>query len=218
MVSRAYPAGNAPPEVQSALAQAWDLAARAQPPRGRGREPHAQARGARAPRPRAARRDRPQGRGARARGVARAARGRGRAARTCEKVRGELAAAEKVARPGARRLADGARPRQGTLARSIFERAGAAAAHGRGQARAARPHESRRPPARTHTRATCAARSKSSAPSSRATPRRSRRTSPRAARRSPRARARASPSRRRSARCRTLLLGHLAASPSAATS
>ena len=29
MVSRAYPSGNAPPEVQTALAQAWDLAARA---------------------------------------------------------------------------------------------------------------------------------------------------------------------------------------------
>jgi len=29
MVSRAYPAGNPPPEVQSATAQAWDLAARA---------------------------------------------------------------------------------------------------------------------------------------------------------------------------------------------
>jgi serine/threonine-protein kinase len=29
MVSRAYPAGNAPPEVQSAVAQAWDLASRA---------------------------------------------------------------------------------------------------------------------------------------------------------------------------------------------
>jgi serine/threonine-protein kinase len=29
MVSRAYPAGNAPPEIQSAVAQAWDLASRA---------------------------------------------------------------------------------------------------------------------------------------------------------------------------------------------
>ena len=29
MVSRAYPAGNAPPEVQSAVSQAWDLASRA---------------------------------------------------------------------------------------------------------------------------------------------------------------------------------------------
>ena len=42
-----------------------------EPPRGRGGEPHAQARGPRAPRPGAPRGDRAQGRGARARGVAR---------------------------------------------------------------------------------------------------------------------------------------------------
>ena len=81
MVSRAYPAANAPPDVQSATRASLGPRRARDAPRGRGGQPHPQARGARAPRPGPARRDWSQGRGARARGVARPARSSSRAGR-----------------------------------------------------------------------------------------------------------------------------------------
>ena len=153
-----------------------------QPPRGRGREPHAQARGARAPRPRAARRDRPQGRGARARRVAHAARGRRRRRGRARRSARELSAAEKVARD-ARQLADAAL-RQGTLAPRDLRARRRRRGDRRGQARAARPlRGARRPPARRRAR-DLRRQIEELRASSRATPRRSRRISRRAARRS----------------------------------
>ena len=98
-------------------------------PRGRGREPHAQARVARATRSRAPRRDRPQGRGARARRVARAARRRRRAARGGEAPRAR-SRSPSATRRTAKAQADQAAQQGGNGAtlRAIFERAGAAAA------------------------------------------------------------------------------------------
>ncbi|HVY44708.1 MAG TPA: protein kinase [Minicystis sp.] len=125
MVSRAYPSGNAAPEVMNALAQAWDLAARANRLEGEvasyTRKLEALERRGRALRAEIGRK------------VEELAHEESRVMREAqadgedvEKVRGELAGAEKVAL-AARQLADAAL-RQGTMDASIFERAGAAAA------------------------------------------------------------------------------------------
>jgi serine/threonine-protein kinase len=125
MVSRAYPSGNAAPDVMNALAQAWDLAARANRLEGEvashTRKLEALERRGRALRAEIGRK------------VEELAHEESRVMREatadgddCEKVRGELALAEKVAQTS-RALADAA-IRQGTLEPSIFERAGAAAA------------------------------------------------------------------------------------------
>ena len=203
MVSRAYPQGNAPPDVQSATAQAWDLAVARDAARGRGGQPHAQARGARAARAGAARGDRPQGRGAGARGVARASRAVGRAGggrRACAEL-SQQAEKRRGAGQGRRptRRAGAARRRRAP----VFERAGAAPALVDAQARAARASTSRRPPRRTRRPATCAARIEElRAQLARYAEALEEDLVAAAARRWPRGRARGSRSRRRSARSR----------------
>ncbi len=125
MVSRAYPAGNATPEVTNALAQAWDLAARANRLEGEvasyTRKLEAQERRGRALRAEIGRK------------VEELAHEESRVLREAavdgedvEKVRTELLQAERAA-VAARQIADNAL-RQGAYDPSIFERAGAAAA------------------------------------------------------------------------------------------
>ena len=125
MVSRAYPAGNATPEVSNALAQAWDLAARANRLEGEvasyTRKLEAQERRGRALRAEIGRK------------VEELAHEESRVLREAavdgedvEKVRTELLQAERAA-VAARQIADNAL-RQGAYDPSIFERAGAAAA------------------------------------------------------------------------------------------
>ncbi|MFO0591760.1 MAG: protein kinase [Polyangiaceae bacterium] len=125
MVSRAYPAGNATPEVTNALAQAWDLAARANRLEGEvasyTRKLEAQERRGRALRAEIGRK------------VEELAHEESRVLREAavdgedvEKVRAELLQAERAA-VAARQIADNAL-RQGAYDPSIFERAGAAAA------------------------------------------------------------------------------------------
>jgi eukaryotic-like serine/threonine-protein kinase len=125
MVSRAYPSGNAPAEVMNGLAQSWDLAARANRLEGEvasfTRKLEALERRGRALRAEIGRK------------VEELAHEESRVMREAtadgedvEKVRAELASAEKVVL-AARQLADAA-VRQGTHDPSIYERAGAAAA------------------------------------------------------------------------------------------
>jgi len=125
MVSRAYPSGNAPPEVMNGLAQTWDLASRANRLEGEvasyTRKLEALERRGRALRAEIGRK------------VEELAHEESRVMREAtadgedvEKVRIELANAEKVAAT-ARQLADAAM-RQNNHEPSIYERAGAAGA------------------------------------------------------------------------------------------
>ncbi len=125
MVSRAYPAANGTPEVMNALMQAWDLAARANRLEGEvasyTRKLEAQERRGRALRAEIGRK------------VEELAHEESRVLREAavdgedvEKVRSELALAERAA-IAARQIADNAL-RQGAYDPGIFERAGAAAA------------------------------------------------------------------------------------------
>jgi len=125
MVSRAYPAGNAPPEIMNALAQVWDLAARANRLEGEvasyTRKLEALERRGRALRAEIGRKVEEL-----AHEESRVMREASADAEDVEKVRAELAAADKVAATS-RQLADAA-IRQGNYDPSIFERAGATAA------------------------------------------------------------------------------------------
>ncbi len=125
MVSRAYPSSNAPPEVMNALGQTWDLAARANRLEGEvashTRKLEALERRGRALRAEIGRKVEEL-----AHEESRVMREAAADGEDVEKVRIELAGAEKIAAQ-ARALADGA-VRQGNLEPSIFERAGAAAA------------------------------------------------------------------------------------------
>jgi serine/threonine-protein kinase len=125
MVSRAYPSGNAPPEVVSALAQMWDLAARANRLEGEvasyTRKLDSLERRGRALRAEIGRKVEEL-----AHEESRVMREASADGEDVEKVRVELSAAEKVAL-SARQLAEAA-IRQGAADPSIYERAGAAAA------------------------------------------------------------------------------------------
>src|SRR6201997_4582628 len=125
MVSRAYPGSNSPADVQAAVAQAWDLASRASRLEGEvashTRKLEALERRGRALRAEIGRKVEEL-----AHEESRALREAGADGEDVEKVRVELAAAEKVA-ASTRQLADAA-ARQGTFDPSIFERAGAASA------------------------------------------------------------------------------------------
>jgi serine/threonine-protein kinase len=125
MVSRAYPAGNAPPDVVTALAQTWDLAARANRLEGEvasfTRKLEALERRGRALRAEIGRKVEEL-----AHEESRVMREAAADGEDVEKVRAELAIAEKRAGE-ARSLAEAA-IRGGTMDPSIFERAGAAAA------------------------------------------------------------------------------------------
>ena len=125
MVSRAYPAGNAPPDIQSALAQTWDLAARANRLEGEvashTRKLEALERRGRALRAEIGRKVEEL-----AHEESRVMREAAADGEDVEKVRVELGAAEKLAGQ-ARQLAESA-VRQGNFDASVFERAGAAAA------------------------------------------------------------------------------------------
>jgi eukaryotic-like serine/threonine-protein kinase len=125
MVSRAYPAGNTPPEIMTALAQLWDLAARANRLEGEvasfTRKLEALERRGRALRAEIGRKVEEL-----AHEESRVMREAAADGEDVEKVRVELTAAEKVAAQ-ARQLAD-AVARSGNIEPSVFERAGAAAA------------------------------------------------------------------------------------------
>jgi serine/threonine protein kinase len=125
MVSRAYPAGNAAPDVTNALAQAWDLAARANRLEGEvasyTRKLEAQERRGRALRAEIGRKVEEL-----AHEESRVLREAAADGEDVEKVRSELLQAERAA-VAARQIADNAL-RQGAYDPSIFERAGAAAA------------------------------------------------------------------------------------------
>lgn len=125
MVSRAYPAGNSPPEVTNALMQAWDLAARANRLEGEvasyTRKLEAQERRGRALRAEIGRKVEEL-----AHEESRVLREAAADGEDVEKVRAELLHAERAA-VAARQYADAAL-RQGAYDPSIFERAGAAAA------------------------------------------------------------------------------------------
>ena len=125
MVSRAHPGGAAPPEIANGLSQAGDLAARANKLEGEvashTRKLEALERRGRALRAEIGRKVEEL-----AHEESRVMREAAADGEDCEKVRSELAAAEKVTL-AARQLADAA-VRQGTVDPSIFERAGGAAA------------------------------------------------------------------------------------------
>jgi serine/threonine-protein kinase len=125
MVSRAYPAGNAPQEIQTGLAKAWDLAARANKLEGEvashTRKLEALERRGRALRAEIGRKVEEL-----AHEESRVLREASADAEDVEKVRAELAAAERAAAT-ARQLADSA-ARQNNHDASIYERAGAAGA------------------------------------------------------------------------------------------
>jgi serine/threonine-protein kinase len=125
MASRAYPSGNTPPELVTALGQTWDLAARANRLEGEvashTRKLEALERRGRALRAEIGRKVEEL-----AHEESRVMREAGADGEDVEKVRVELGAAEKMATQ-ARQLADVA-VRQGSFDPSIFERAGAAAA------------------------------------------------------------------------------------------
>jgi serine/threonine protein kinase len=125
MVSRAYPAGNSPPEVTNALMQGWDLAARANRLEGEvasyTRKLEAQERRGRALRAEIGRKVEEL-----AHEESRVLREAAADGEDVEKVRAELLHAERAA-VAARQFADNAL-RQGAYDPSIFERAGAAAA------------------------------------------------------------------------------------------
>jgi serine/threonine-protein kinase len=125
MVSRAYPSGNAPADVMSALSGMWDLAARANRLEGEvashTRKLEALERRGRALRAEIGRKVEEL-----AHEESRVMREASADGEDVEKVRVELSAAEKIAAQ-ARQLADAA-ARQGSFDPAIFERAGAAAA------------------------------------------------------------------------------------------
>jgi eukaryotic-like serine/threonine-protein kinase len=125
MVSRAYPSGNAPPEITQAVAQMWDLAARANRLEGEvasfTRKLEALERRGRALRAEIGRKVEEL-----AHEESRVMREAAADGEDVEKVRSELAIGEKRAIE-ARQLADAA-VRGGTMDPGIFERAGAAAA------------------------------------------------------------------------------------------
>jgi eukaryotic-like serine/threonine-protein kinase len=125
MVSRAYPSGNVPPEVMNSLAQAWDLAARANRLEGEvasyTRKLEALERRGRALRAEIGRKVEEL-----AHEESRVMREAAADGEDVEKVRAELGSSEKVAAT-ARQLADAAL-RQGNPEPSIYERAGATAA------------------------------------------------------------------------------------------
>lgn len=125
MASRAYPNSNAPADVMNTLAQTWDLAARANRLEGEvasyTRKVEALERRGRALRAEIGRKVEEL-----AHEESRVMREAAADGEDVEKVRGELAAAEKLA-VVARQLADSA-VRTGSLDPSTFERAGAAAA------------------------------------------------------------------------------------------
>jgi len=125
MVARAYPAGNAPPDIQTALAQLWELAAKANRLEGEvashTRKLEALERRGRALRAEIGRKVEEL-----AHEESRVMREAGADGEDVDKVRSELSQAEKLATE-AKQLADGA-ARQGTFDRSIFERAGATSA------------------------------------------------------------------------------------------
>ena len=125
MVSRAYPSGNAPPEVMSTLAQLWDLAARANKLEGEvasyTRKLEALERRGRALRAEIGRKVEEL-----AHEESRVMREAAADGEDVEKVRAELATAEKLAAQ-ARQLADAA-VRSAAIEPATFERAGAAAA------------------------------------------------------------------------------------------
>jgi serine/threonine-protein kinase len=125
MVSRVYPTGNAPPEITTALQQAWDLAARANRLEGEvasfSRKLEALERRGRALRAEIGRKVEEL-----AHEESRVMREASADGEDVEKVRTELIAAERVA-ASARQAADAA-ARQGAIDPSVFERAGAAAA------------------------------------------------------------------------------------------
>ena len=125
MVSRAYPSSNAPAEVTSGLSVTWDLAARANRLEGEvasyTRKLEALERRGRALRAEIGRKVEEL-----AHEESRVMREAAADGEDCDKVRGELAAADKVA-VTARQLADAA-ARQGAHDFTVYERAGAAAA------------------------------------------------------------------------------------------
>ncbi|MEZ4302247.1 MAG: protein kinase [Polyangiaceae bacterium] len=125
MASRAYPAGNAPPEITNALTQSWDLAARANRLEGEvasyTRKLEAQERRGRALRAEIGRKVEEL-----AHEESRVLREAAADGEDVEKVRSELLQAERAA-VAARQFADGAL-RQGAYDPAVFERAGAAAA------------------------------------------------------------------------------------------
>jgi serine/threonine-protein kinase len=125
MVSRAYPSGNSPPEIVTALASVWDLAARANRLEGEvashTRKLEALERRGRALRAEIGRKVEEL-----AHEESRVMREAGADGEDVEKVRVELTSAEKMAGQ-MRQLADAA-ARAGNFDPSIFERAGAAAA------------------------------------------------------------------------------------------
>ncbi|MCC6557970.1 MAG: protein kinase [Polyangiaceae bacterium] len=125
MVSRAYASGQVPPEVQTGVSQAWDLAARANRLEGEvaalTRKLEALERRGRALRAEIGRKVEEL-----AHEESRVMREAAADAEDCEKVRAELAAAEKQALT-ARQLADAA-ARQGSHDPLVYERAGAASA------------------------------------------------------------------------------------------
>jgi serine/threonine-protein kinase len=125
MVSRAYPSGQTPPDVQAGLTQAWDLAAKANRLEGEvaalTRKLEALERRGRALRAEIGRKVEEL-----AHEESRVMREAAADAEDCDKVRAELAAAEKQAL-ASRQLADGA-ARQGSHDPLVYERAGAASA------------------------------------------------------------------------------------------
>ncbi len=125
MVARAYPAGNAPPDVAGALTQLWDLAAKANKLEGEVAS-HTRKLDALERRGRALRAEIGRKVEELAHEESRVMREAAVDGEDVEKCRGELLGAEKVALE-ARQVADGA-TRQGAFDRTVFERAGATAA------------------------------------------------------------------------------------------
>src|ERR1051325_2167420 len=125
MLARAYPSGNAPPEVLQSLATAWDLAARANGLEGEiashTRRLEALERRGRALRAEIGRKVEEL-----AQEESRALRDAATHAEEEEAARGELAAAEKQAHESAARANEAERAGKGT--RAVFEQAGAASA------------------------------------------------------------------------------------------
>jgi serine/threonine-protein kinase len=125
MVARAYPAGNAPPDVGTALTQLWDLAAKANKLEGEVAS-HTRKLDALERRGRALRAEIGRKVEELAHEESRVMREAAVDGEDVEKCRGELSGAEKVALE-AKQLADSA-TRQGAFDRNVFERAGATAA------------------------------------------------------------------------------------------
>ncbi|UQA55296.1 serine/threonine-protein kinase [Polyangium aurulentum] len=125
MVARAYPAGNAPPDVGTALTQLWDLAAKANKLEGEVAS-HTRKLDALERRGRALRAEIGRKVEELAHEESRVMREAAVDGEDVEKCRGELTGAEKVALE-AKQLADSA-TRQGAFDRTVFERAGATAA------------------------------------------------------------------------------------------